>query len=390
LIPLGPITSSAGTTYTALQVLQMLEGPSLRMRWFYDLLSAQFQFKGDLTPLVQTPLSTPSSSPPAIAHDHSRAVMRQMTFRMRASSLVNVLQDLVRVRYEILAPDGGWLDWIIGTFEFTPPVKEIHEGYTLWSVTAPDLSQLLADASLGNSGSTPMGANYISAIGGLAASYGGLTSLTTTIPDLGLTLPSALPYALGDSYLKTINALLGAIVYTPVWVDGNILSSQPVPDYSQVTPVMVFDTVAGQAQVMGPFSDTPDYSNAFNVFVVTGQDPNRKPVSARYENHRADSPISIENWGRVRLKAINDSTLHSNDACDRRAKAEAQLASRIYSNLGVATVPFPFLGDLDVITLAYQTTDEGLVRRNFVVVAGTHTCWASTPTTGVLQRVVAA
>src|SRR5207249_4290426 len=121
-----------------------------------------------------------------------RAVKRQLTLSMRASSSINSLQDLIRVRYEITAPDGGWLDWIVGIFLFTPPAKEIHEGYTLWSVTAPDLSQLLSDAAFAASGSIAAGSDYVGAISTLTSSYGGLTPLTTSIVDFANTLPSAL------------------------------------------------------------------------------------------------------------------------------------------------------------------------------------------------------
>jgi hypothetical protein len=377
------VTSSAGTTYTAAQVLQLLEGPNLQMRWLFDLLSGQLGFKSDLSPLLDV------NKPPVISHDSTRAVMREMTLRMRALNTVDPLQDLIRVRYELLAPDGGWLDWDIGRFMFTPPVKEIHEGVTWWSVTAPDLSQLLSDGAFTSAYSSRAGSSYTGEVAEIAANYGGQTPLQTSIPDNGARIPSDMVWPAGDSFLKAINGLLAAINYLPVWVDRTVLISQPIPDYTQVSPVLILDTIAGQAQIVGPLKDEPDYSNAYNQFIVTGQDPRRSPVSARYDNTRADSPVSLLNW-HPRLLTVNDSTLADKAACMARARVEAQKAARVYSNLTVPTVPFPFFGNLDVVTLALQATDEGVIRQNFVITSGAHTCHASTPTIGVLQRVVAA
>src|SRR2546423_15678550 len=119
MIPLGPVTSTNGTTYSAAQVQALLQGPSLQMRWFFDLLSAQLAYRLDLTSSVYEASRILSSggvsvSAPTITYDAGRAVKRQLTFTMRSLSSVNVRQDLVRARYEVLAPDGGWLDWGIG------------------------------------------------------------------------------------------------------------------------------------------------------------------------------------------------------------------------------------------------------------------------------------
>lgn len=383
MIALGPVTSSAGTVYTAAQVLAMLLGPSLEMRWLFDLLGPDLTYKADLTPLVQ-------AGSPQISHDSTRAVKRVLTLTMRASSGVNVLQDLVRVRYEVLAPDGGWLDWQIGLFMLTPPAKAIHEGYTLWTITAPDLSQLLVDAAFSGATAFQAGSDRAASVRQLVSGYGGRTPLSAVIPGWSTTLPASMGWNAGDSRLKAVNDLLAADNYTNAWMSGALLTSKPVPDFTQVTPVLTLDAVAGQAQIFGPLAEVPDYANAFNQFLVTGQDPRQQPVSAPpYENRRPDSPVSLVNW-HPRLKVINDSSLPDAGACAVRARIEAQTSARILSALTVGTVPFPFFEDLDVVALAYQSADEGVVRANYLVIAGTHTCAAGAPTMGTLQRLVAA
>jgi hypothetical protein len=383
MIPLGPKTSTAGTTYTAAQVQGILMGPSLQMRWLFDLLGSQLQYKADLTPLVDL------EQPAKIDYDTTRAVKRQLTIRMRPSAAANTLQDLVRVRYRVRTSDGGEVEWVIGTFMLTPPQKTISEGFTWWSITAPDLSQLLVDAAFSASTSVRAGINYAAAVTNLVQGYGGVTPLYAIVPDPNLAIAQPRSWDAGSSRLAAANDLLAAMSYTTLYARDNTFVTKPVPDWTTVLPIATFDTTTGLTQILGPLSEAADYSKAYNQFLVTGQDPRQAAVSYYYENRRADSPVSIERW-HPRLLKVSDTALTSTAMCQARAMVEAQAAARVYSNLTIGTVPFPFFEDQDVIAVAYRATDEGLVRNNYVIVSGSHTCHPSTATTGVLQRIVAA
>jgi hypothetical protein len=386
-------TSSAGTSYTAAQVQSMLfSQPSLQMRWLFDLLGPGLNVKGDLTPYILWS-GTGGGQPPQITHDSNQAVKRKLTFTMRyASSLgINVLRDLVRVRYQVLAPDGGWLEWVVGVFAWTPPNRSIQEGITYWSASCPDLSQLLSNESLESSTSVPAGTAYSTGVAKFVQMITA-TPLQVAILNPTSTLTNGLSWTAGtDSALKAINDLLTAVVYTTAYMKGNVLTARPYPDFTQESTALLLDTVAGQAQVLGPFGDTPDYSKAlFNVFRVTGQDPRSSPTFAEYVNNRADSPTSVANLGQRYIKYIQDSKITDNGTAQLRAQREAQAAARIYSTLQVGLPPFPLFEDLDVVKLVYQSQDEGLVDRSYLVLSWTHTCSAAAATTVSLQRVVAA
>jgi hypothetical protein len=307
---------------------------------------------------------------------------------MRANSAVNPLRDMIRVRYQILAPDGGWLQWVIGLFMWTAPVKEIHEGYTWWSASCPDLSQFLSDDSFHGSISVAQGTDYAAAASTIIQGFTGPTRLALDMKLPGQVLPAALSWDIGMSRLKAVNDLLVAINYIPVSMRLNTVVAVPRPDYNRTVPIQLFDTVAGRAIVAGPFNETPDYSGAYNQFLVTTQDPRRIPLSYYYENALPESPISLVNW-HPRLKVINDSSLASAAACQQRALSEAQAAARIYSALSLALPPWPWFEDLDIVQLVYSAQDEGLVSHNYLVTAWTHTC-ATMPTSATFQRIVAA
>lgn len=393
-------TSSAGTSYTAAQVQALLFGPSLRMRWFFDLLGPGLNYKADLTPNIVSSESTSavadsrvvvSAQPPQITYDYTQAVKRKLTFTMRYVAGVNVLRDLVRVRYQVLAPDGGWLEWVVGIFMWTPPNRVIQEGVTYWTATCPDLNQLLSNETLEVSTSVTGGTSYAV---GVARFVGLVTSTPLTVAILNSTpvLAAGLSWTAGtDSALKAINDLLGAVVFTTAYMKGNAVTARQYPDFTQEPVALYLDTIAGQAQVMGPFGDTPDYSQAlFNVFRVSGQDPRTGPVYAEYVNNRADSPISVSNLGQRYVKYINDSSITDNGTAYRRAQQEAQAAARIYSTFNVGLPPWPFFEDLDCVRLVYQSADDGVVDAKYLVMNWVHYCATSWATTVGMQRVVAA
>lgn len=381
--PTITVRSRGGTTYTAAQVLAMLNSPSLAMQWYFDLLDEKLNWKADLTAGMD------SNQPPIISYDSTRAVKRELRCRMRANAVANPLRDLIRVRFAIQAPDGGWLQWLIGVFMLTPPTKDIFEAYTWWTMTCPDTSQFLTDAAFGVATSVAAGMSYPNAIRQIVSNYGGSTPLDLQIPLPAATIAASLVWDAGASRLKAVNDLLRAVNYIPAWMNGATLVSNPYPDFNQLLPVLTLDTVNGGAQLIGPFQETADYTNAYNQVKVIGQDPRRTPIYAYAENTRPDSPVSLESW-RPRLKVVNDSAIADQGTAKARAITELQLAARIYSTLNVSMPPFPFWEDLDPATLIWNSNDEGLVQRNYVITAGSHTCAAAVPTTIACQRLVAA
>jgi hypothetical protein len=383
VIPLGPVTSSLGTTYTAAQVYAMVMGPSLRTQWLFELLGPAYGWKADLSPYV---LTNPT---PSLTYDYSRAVKGELSFTMRALSTVNPQQDLIRLRYQLEAPDGGWLEWVIGIYVFEQPDKEIHEGVTLWTVKAPDLSQLLGDAGFEQAAGVRAGMSYATAVAQLVAGYGGSTPLQATILNPAPVLTASQGWDAGVSTLKAINDLLSSAVYSTAAMSGGTLRARPYPDLTQEPTTLLLDTVAGPAKVIGPFSEKRINPSPANVIIVLGEDSRQSPVYARYENQRADSPISLAAGARRKVKTVTDSSIPDNATALARAIKEAQAEARIYSTLECALPPFPWFEDLDVPRLVYQSTDEGLVNNRYLVQSWN--CSLSTdPTTVTLQRVVPA
>ena len=395
MIPLAAI-SSLGTSYSTAQVQTMLFAPSLNPSWYFDLLGPDFSYKSDISSTVDF------SRPPKIDYDSTRAVKRVLrSLTMRAQSGVDLQRDLVRVRFQIPAPDGGVLQWVIGTFMMQVPNRNISEGITWWTLDAPDLSQKLAQATFGSvgliqsstaiaglAGLAQRGAGYPDTVQRLISSYGGRTPLLMDVPEPPNKIPADLVFDVGSTYLKAINDLMAAIAYTSVYARNDTITARPTPDFAYAQPLLTLDAINGSAQMFGPFvEDTADKNLAYNKALVLGEDPRRAVVKGYYENNSPDSPISLVNADPY-LTVIKDSKIATEMAAFFRAKAAIQTAARIYAVLSVGIVPFPFFEDYDVVQFAYSSVDDGVVNQPYLVLRYAHTCGLAA-TTLDLQRLVA-
>ena len=187
--PFGPQTSSLGTTYTGAQVQAMITGRSARERWVWDRLDRYGYFQGDLTPFVAESGMAPSAQPhlqqaigftrssstmgtvqvPSITHDTTRAVHRSAQLDVRGDAPVNWVSDLIRPHYQILSPDGGWIDFPQGVFLATNPSKDITDAVTWHHMQMADQGQILSDASFQTQYTVAAGTNYVAAIRSLVS-----------------------------------------------------------------------------------------------------------------------------------------------------------------------------------------------------------------------------
>jgi hypothetical protein len=377
-------TSSAGTAYTADQVRAQLSAPAVQERWVFDRLNASGVPIGDLTPYVDY------SATPEIDHDSTRSVRRTLKMRVAGNSPLTPLHDLIRPRYQILMPDGGWVDFVLGTFAILPTNRQIEAGATWLDIQGADLSQLLVDAGFLVSTGIPGGTGVIAGVNMLVSGYGGLTPITTRIVDPGTVLPAAYGWEYGNNPLKAVNDLLAAVNFTSAALDENgVLCAQLIPDWNQVIPSATFDTTTSTSMVLGPINERPDYSKAFNVAIVVIEDPRRPSLSATVPNWRSDSPIAIPNW-HVKTQVIRDSRVVDLVTAEAVGLAAIQEAARIYSPVILDTLPWPAWQDQDVCRLVYSSPDEGTVNVNCVVSRWTHRCRAGAKTTHTLHKIVPA
>lgn len=381
--PLGR-TSTAGTVYSATQVSGYLTAGNATERWVFDRLSAAGVYLSDLTPYVDL------GKPPVIAHDAAAATHRTLRLQVRGDAPLNYLQDLIRVHYQLLAPDGGWLDFPLGTFVTTPPDKQISQAVTWGQLHLSDLSQLLIDASFSYSFAVKAGTNYISAINQVVQSYGGPTPIVVRMLDPGLTVPAALTWDAGVTRLKAVTDLLAGINYNAPWFDElGFLRSEPVPDYNVVAASFTFDSTQGASILKDSAQSRVDLTRSFNQVSVLVEDPRRNRFYVTYSNTDPASAISLVNW-HPKTKLIRDSRLVDATRAQARAKAEIQNAARIYAPITFRSFPWPASQNLDVYGITFATAGEALSANRYLETRWTMTCATGADTLHEVTQIVVA
>jgi len=376
--------SSLGTAYSAQQVLSRLFAPSGKETYVFYLLDFSKRFKSDLTPLVS------AGATPSVEHDTTRAVKRTLSFSVRGDANINVLRDLIQPRYRLFMPDGGYLEWPLGTFTVIPPGRDIMPAQTWLQFQLPDVTQLLVDAAFTSTYTAPAGASYVVTIQDIVTSANLPTPLPVSIVDPGTKVPATLTWEYGTSRLQAINDLLAAISYFPLWADEKgTLRSRQIPDWNTVTPSVTFDATGSQSTITVEMTETADISQAYNQILVVGEDPRRNVVTGLYVNDNAASAVSTVNW-HPKLQVVRDSSVPDVSTAVLKAKAIAQQAARIFTQLQMNTLAWPVSQDNDIYGVAYQSRDEGLVTGSYVEVGWTMQAATGGLTEHRLTRIVPA
>lgn len=389
-------TSSGGTAYSDQQVYQFLLRSGLET-FTFDWLSSERVYLGDLTPYVDL------ESPARLNYDPSQAVPRSLSFRtVGKPGRLNPLTDLIRPHYRLLAPDGGWLDWTLGTLALKQPRKTITEGASYFDWTAVDLLNWLVQDNFGRSFSLPGGTDAIVGIKTILSSFHG-PALAVLIPgsNRSLSLRNSISWDPDKSRLEAVNDLLGAVGYRPVWADENgDLRSMELPDYNLETAAWSWDAASGNSVMLADgFTEDPNDTEAINYCAVIGEDPRQDPnsttppvaVFAEYENTRPDSPISTAGLkGRRIAKVIHDSKITDNTTAKLRARAEVQAGAQNFAKFQVPTLAWPAWADggYPLIHLTYSGADEGNVDAIYLVSGWSWVLAPGEPTVHILQRVV--
>lgn len=379
-------TSSLGTNYTKDQVVAQLFGPAISEQWVFDWLGPDGRYLGDFTKYLDDALT------PKVIHDVRQSMKRSLIFNVRsiaALSGVNPLQDLVRVHYQLKMPDGGWVDFTVGTFALLPPKKEIKVK-TNQTFQCADLSQLLIDGAFTSTFTMRAGNAVGPAATAIVSSLRSQYPFQFILPDAtGKVLASDLVWEAGTSRLQALNDVMAAFNYAPVFIDeiGQI-RSYPLPDWSQAANSYTFDLMNTSAGKI-PVSEQKDLSKAFNqcLVVVERGSPTPATFAVLAQNTNPASEVSINRWHAKMGPVIRDPKIVDLVTAVARARYEVQAAARVYDPIIVQTLSWPVSQDLDVYGLFYNTADEGVQYGKFLELRWEMECVPGGTTTHELQRV---
>ncbi len=373
--PIGPRTSTLGTTYSAAQVLSLLQSPCGVETALFEQVDGNGNTLADISAFVagesqgqKVADSAQGPQRPTIQHDTTQTVPRTITLSIRAAANLDWYNDRIRVWRRVLAPDGGWVEFRIGTFVPTAPGKATDSSGVWRHVTYADESQLCNDTELLTPYTSPAGSSYLAEA--QAALLRVIPAARVLATPNSTSLSASQTWSAGTTVLQQVNDLLSGIGYGAVWFDEQgFARMHPLPDYSTVAPDFLFDlTQASTSFAASPLPQLDDTTQAVNSCTFSGQDTRLQTFSAYYENTSPSSPVSTVNFRRKHLNT-SDSKVSDRNSALKRARIAVQEGSRIYRPLTLSTMAWPLSQHLDVYQLAYDDPDDGLFVANYVETA---------------------
>ena len=226
----------------------------------------------------------------------------------------------------------------LGCFQAMPVAAHHTAAMGTGTLDGRDGCWLLKQGGLGGNKTYAAGLNVVDAIVDLVAGAG---FSKVHIPGKANTFASKRHYAAGTPTLDVVNDLLMRIGYYPLWFDRDgVARSMRIQPRWKVQARRTISSANGD--VVGVVDLETDPERICNRAVCIVNDPKRtSPIVVTKSNHRADSPVSIENLGFVRAKVIKgmnvDSTAEATDLVNQALEDGASVETRV--NLAILPDP---------------------------------------------------
>jgi hypothetical protein len=263
---------------------------------------------------------------------------------------VDWLNDRIRPIYILEMPDGGKLEWALGTFLLSSPSRK-YQNYVARDVEAYDANVVLTEDKFDNRYWIQAGTGYIAAITDILNSAG--IWKINIMPHAGI-LTVDKEFEIGTSKLTAINQLLSEINYTSLWIDETgyaiakpyILPTDREAEYEYGTD---------EISIMRPdVTNEIDLFNIPNVWVVTASNPEKDPLVSRYTNDSSTSKTSTVSRNRriVDFREIDD--IYDQATLDAYVQRIAYESSQVYDRFVFNTAAMPHHTYSDILQIEHS------------------------------------
>lgn len=262
---------------------------------------------------------------------------------------VNYSRHRVRPWYRLRTPAGGWLEWPLGVFLLSTPVRTARPGASSREVECYDLSAALEQDRIAERLTLAAGANVVTtAVEQLAAS--GITAVSAE--PSATTLPTALEYPPGTSRRAILSELLQTVNYSRLWFDGyGRAVLRPYRPPTRQAPDYRYSQAPAESVVAPGASDTLDLYAVPNRWIATVSEPDREPLTSVYTNTNPASPTSTVARGRVVATLLDGGNAASQEVLDAYVQRVALEASQVYRRVTFDTATMPHHEHLDLLDL---------------------------------------
>lgn len=341
---------------TAAQVRALLTAASVRVSAGLELLDTSNALVADISDDLQGG---------SVSWDNRDAV--HGSCRLSLTRTLAWGRDRVRP-YMTLADDvtGNSARFNLGVYVLTTPDERRGEDPITYEVTGYDLLSLLQTTGPADTYEVVAGTTYIQAARDVvtASGIGAPLLIDGTLQDTAI--PATMVWALTNppaSWLRILTELLGAINYTPPWIDENgAIRSRPFVDPAQRPPEWTLDTSDASTDIAGEdrtiSTETGDIANSWR-FIRSNMDVQPTEGDGIYTpaKNQSDGPTSIDALGReipkvVWLDAADQATLVAQgDRIVTQDKASAR-------TVRLTIDPLPVMGQDDVFLFIDGTAEK--------------------------------
>ncbi len=326
--------------YDADVVKSMLTAPCRAVRFRFELLDRNLQYKRDLRTVESA----------SIEFDSTQSIMRTARFSMRDDNIDFLNARIRPVMGVRISKNVTWAEWPLGVFALSSPARTSVGGAIARSVEAYDLNQTLKTNCPGERLYYPSGTLYTDAVTNLLYLAGYPRANIRSSPK---TLPAAIEFAPAASFLEDINALLAAIEYTPIYPDENgIFTATEIRGPTENDVGFIYTTNTASIIKDGAVENV-DYFSLPNRFIAVVSNADYGELVATWDNDDPESPLSTVHRG------IVAETLTVNDIADQRTlEAYVERVGRersvVDGNIEFQTALMPVHGYKDIFQFEHE------------------------------------
>lgn len=278
----------------------------------------------------------------SISFDSTNEIMRTCSITAKRSELldINIVDERIVPYFCVLAPNGRWLKYPLGVFIINPSAQLNNKSVYI-SVEGFDLAQIARDIKLENTATYHAGSVYTSSI---SNRLGSIYTNYDVVADAALVNPTDVEYEIGSSEIETINAMLDAINYYPLYFDENGMAHAEPYIFPEDRKVQLQYSADNKSIIYDGVSQTSNLFETPNRFIRYTDDSDHEPL--RSEVTVTDPTIlsSTVNRGRIITDIQSVDDIATQVALDNFTRRAAINASQHTEALEFETVNMPCHG----------------------------------------------
>ena len=213
----------------------------------------------------------------SISFDSTNEIMRTCSLKAKRSEIldINTVDERIVPYFCVLAPNGRWLKYPLGVFIINPSAQ-LNNKSVYVSVQGFDLAQIALDIKLENTATYMKGSVYTSSI---SNRLGAIYTNYDVVPDTSLTNLADVEYEIGSSEIETINAMLNAINYYPLYFDENGMAHAEPYIFPEDRMVQIQYSTDGKSIIYDGVSQSSNIFDIPNRFIRYTDDSDHEPLS---------------------------------------------------------------------------------------------------------------